>query len=509
MNYKKIIQLLFLLIWLTTSAFAQKKIGVFVHGFNGDSSKWTVASEAPYELKISGVIDDYVVFNYRSEELVLDATREQMFSRFVGQMLQKGNFSDEWILVGHSLGGLVSRVLYPEFKSFGFNITSIVSIGGPSQGVAATNVDTVLIRSELNRIKDDFILATDNEWPLLSFVLDFGNILNFLFLQIPSMGDAEPSARATLNSLPSMIEFARDSALGYANYIIESNASELIGINGSIITDINLYPETYLSEHPENFLSIIGAEKDPTPIRMANHIFTTNEDNDEVRNLEELDNFDNNYLKRNKDHWGNVAARWNLCAWFSSDCRASRDTANRKKSYWMTARTNVQSLGTVWSTIINSYRFEDVSYQIYIPPCEDENGNPGPMLDTIPTETDPYECSPNSNGHYETVSSTVKIADKSDGVVNIHSVLWSADDDFNNLNNRYFSDVEIDENGNDVGGYNHFELRHYYRPYSLPGIGENGYAFEKGGRDNSGVQFGDINPSMEFVREWIRNLERN
>ena len=100
----------------------------------------------------------------------------------------------------------------------------------------------------------------------------------------------------------------------------------------------------------------------------------------------------------------------------------------------------------------------------------------------------------------------IKHADKSNGVVNIHSVLWSADDDFNNLNNRYFSDVEIDENGNDVGGYNHFELRHYYRPYSLPGFGENGYAFEKGGRNNNGVQFGDKNPSMEFVEIWVDNL---
>ncbi len=95
------------------------------------------------------------------------------------------------------------------------------------------------------------------------------------------------------------------------------------------------------------------------------------------------------------------------------------------------------------------------------------------------------------------------------GVVTTHSVLWSADDSFNDLNNRYFPDIVIDENGNDVGGWNHFELRHYYRPYSLPGNGPNGYAFEKGGRDNNGVQFGDKNPSMEFIEEWISRINND
>jgi pimeloyl-ACP methyl ester carboxylesterase len=492
---------------------AQKKIGVFIHGFNGSGDKWTIASKAPEELKLSGIIDDYVVFNYRSEELIDDFSREQMFTRFVGQMLQKGTLTDEWILLGHSLGGLVSRVLYPEFRNFGFNVTSIISIGGPSQGAAATDVDTTLIRSELNRLRDDFRLATDHEWPLLSFFLDVGNVLNFLFLQLPTLGDSEPSVRTALNKLPNMIEIARDSALGYANYVLESNASDLIGINGSIITDINLYPETYIPEHPENFLSIIGAEKDPTPIRMANHIFTSDENNDEIENLSELNTLDYDYLKRNKDHWGNVAARWNLCAWFSSNCRSSRDAANIKKSYWNTARNNLHSLGTVWITIINSYRFEEVSYQVFIPPCEDDNGMPGPILDIIPNEPDPYGCSQYPNGHYETFNSTVKIADKNDGVVNIHSVLWSDDDSFNNIendpNNQYFPDVVIDNNGNDVGGWNHFELRHYWRPYSLPGNGSDGYAFKKGGRNPNGTTFGDKNPSMEFVENWIRDLKSN
>lgn len=157
---------------------------------------------------------------------------------------------------------------------------------------------------------------------------------------------------------------------------------------------------------------------------------------------------------------------------------------------------------------IKTTRKESFTYQEYIPPCPDNGGEiPGPILDLqIPTET---TCSNYPNGEWRTGTGYIKQADKNDGVVTTHSVLWSADDTFNDPNNRFFSDIEIDENGNDVGGYNHFELRHYYRPYSLPGNGPNGFAFEKGGRNDSGVQFGDKNPSMEFVENWLRDLNPN
>ena len=78
----------------------------------------------------------------------------------------------------------------------------------------------------------------------------------------------------------------------------------------------------------------------------------------------------------------------------------------------------------------------------------------------------------------------IKHADKSDGVVNIHCVLWSAEDGFDNdPNNSYFSDL------GDEGGYNHFELRNYERLYTLPGV------FNKG----------DRNPPMEELQKWIDN----
>lgn len=76
---------------------------------------------------------------------------------------------------------------------------------------------------------------------------------------------------------------------------------------------------------------------------------------------------------------------------------------------------------------------------------------------------------------------------KNDGVISNLSAWWSDDDQLDNdPNNSYFDDVD------DVGGYNHFELRHYKRTYDLPdGNGE--YAFRAG----------DKNPTMQEVENWI------
>lgn len=499
---------------------AQKKIGVFVHGFNGSAEKWTVASEAPNRLISDGVIQDVVIFNYKSEELNTLSGRQAMFERFVRQMdevidnVDTPNSSkwikreaNEWVLISHSLGGIVSRVLYPNFKQQRFNVTGIVNIAGPVQGTAATNVDTDVIKNEIKRLKDDYKIATDHEWPLLAFYLDFTKILNAVFVQIPSLiegGDANPSARALLNSIPEMMDVARDSALGYANYVLESKANELIGVQvdnennviekGSVIRDINSFSESNHLLHPPNYISIIGAEKDMTPLRLVDYIFTSNERGDEYSILKEFNDFDIKYMKRNKDHWGNVAARWNACAWISKSCRRSRDTANRKKGYWNLARSNFHNIGTSWALLINSYKFQRVSHRFYIPPCNDGDDRlPGEFFRVVPF--DPLECSSNPNGEYITEYTVVQHPDKNDGVVNINSVLWSEDDSFTNINNDPHNVYFTDEG--DDGGYNHFELRHYFRPYDLPN-GSGGYVFKKN----------QITPSMIYIRSWIENPEQ-
>ena len=126
----------------------------------------------------------------------------------------------------------------------------------------------------------------------------------------------------------------------------------------------------------------------------------------------------------------------------------------------------------------------------YIPPGSVNGEIPGPLLDLqIPTET---TCSSNPNGEWRTHTTSIKHADKSDGVVNIHNALWSADDAFDDLNNEYFDDL------GDDGGYNHFELRNYERGYNLKRA-NGSYIFKKGDRSKQYLK----------IIDWLGGLFNN
>ena len=72
------------------------------------------------------------------------------------------------------------------------------------------------------------------------------------------------------------------------------------------------------------------------------------------------------------------------------------------------------------------------------------------------------------------------------GVVNIHSVLWDKNHNFNDDYNQYNSDIPHD------GGYNHFELRNLERAYDLKDNGS-----------DKGFSKGDLNPAMGRVKIWL------
>ncbi len=139
--------------------------------------------------------------------------------------------------------------------------------------------------------------------------------------------------------------------------------------------------------------------------------------------------------------------------------------------------------------IINFYRIETTTIRHYIPPCGDGRF-PGQFK--IPPIDD--DCSQNPEGEYRYQTYLIQLADKNDGVVNIHSALWSKNARFDDQNNVYMKDVNITTLGDD-GGYNHFELRNYARDYTL--------------KENGKVVFSkeDPNPAMLVARDRINGLE--
>lgn len=490
----KICLLLIVSTLLSTNVTAQKKIGVFIHGFQGNAEKWTVVSGVPGEW-VSGnnpILDDYVALSYETSDLIGDQSRLQLLQRFISDMSAKGNpVTDQWIIVAHSLGGIVARELYPNFRAAGFNIVAIVSVGGPVQGTSATDVNTSFISQRLDDMKEKIEDAQRYESPLIGGIIDALDLIN-------GTQNAE-----IISSIPDYIAEARDSALGYSEDIIRYQVNSLIGVGGSVIEDINSYNKNNPAQHPPNYLSIIGAEKAKAPIRIAGQIYTNEEDlKNEVKMVKRLNDLRNKYFQLHEDLYHinfninyaeNLACRATL-NWFDlwNKCQHHEDAFKRdrqRRELWKTAKQEIDQIDNIWSTIINSFRIVTNTYQEYIPPClsGNEDDNPGfPGWDGPQAPVD-FLCSENPNGEYIISEVSISLPDKHDGVVNIQSVLWSEGDALSDDFNEYFSDIPHD------GGYNHFELRNHKRVYDLPSNGA-----------QPGFAKGDPNPSVEFAANWIR-----
>lgn len=505
MKFRKLFIYLFLIVG-TTSLHAQKKIGIFIHGFQGSSEKWSIESLAPEHLVFNdNILDGYVLLNYETSELNED-NLENLLLDFHNQIITgtciKINNScdsyspnyqnDKYVLIGHSLGGLVARRLYPALKVSPFpdiddlNIVGVINIGGPMQGssaVASTSDDVTEIFSHLET-------TLTNAWNVRSPLIDFV-VTNFI------AGNSDIGSQISL--VPEYLVTVRDSALGYVHHIETENANSIIGRDGSLIQALNSYPESDFALHPENYLSVIGSEKENIPLRIAGHIYSSVPDlQSEQETLERYDEF-KDYFSAHVTVYNiefDIQYSQNLVCRIThpfrpSKCKQYEDAFNlarERRETWKDASTEVQNIDSYWGELIDSYRIEEYNYQEFIPPCEDDE-RPGPMFDIqIPTES---SCSPDPNGEWRTRTAYIKHAAKSDGVVNIHSALWSADDGFNDLNNSYYPDVLLNENGDDEGGFNHFELRNYERGYQLKD--GNTIVFEKGDRA----------PQYDKIVDWL------
>ncbi|MCP9292257.1 hypothetical protein [Gracilimonas sediminicola] len=68
MKYLNTILILVLSLLALENVYAQKKIGVFIHGFQGSSEKWTDVSEVPENWE-GEIIDGFAAVDYETPEL--------------------------------------------------------------------------------------------------------------------------------------------------------------------------------------------------------------------------------------------------------------------------------------------------------------------------------------------------------------------------------------------------------------------------------------------------------
>ncbi|MBO6795211.1 MAG: hypothetical protein JJ895_14995 [Balneolaceae bacterium] len=185
----RILFIYFFLLLGTTTLHAQKKIGVYIHGFQGGIEKWSQESLAPEKLILSDhILDQYVLLSYETGELESD-NRLSLLNKFIDQIKNKtctpssnGDCTfeepnlqtDQFILIGHSLGGLVARVLYPALvnhpinPSNNVNVVGVISIGSPMQGTGAANVTTDDVSAVFTSLENKL----EDAWEIRSSVID-------------------------------------------------------------------------------------------------------------------------------------------------------------------------------------------------------------------------------------------------------------------------------------------------------------------------------------------------
>jgi len=502
MKTVKIISVLIVSSLLSVNGTAQDKIGVFIHGFQGSPEKWTEVSGAPqaWTEGENSLLDEYVALGYETEDLLTEQDREDLLEEFISEMLDGGkrSLNDNWIIISHSLGGLVARDLYPALKKARFNVVAVVSIGGPSQGTLATNPNRTFIDERLTTMRNKIKAALDKE------ISTVGSAVKYLDWFKGT------NISATIDSIPSFLITARDSALGYTNEIVEHDVHTQIGPEGEVIQRINGYPKNNLAFHPPNYLSVIGAEKNKTPIRIAGQIFDGDPIlKDEVEMTKQFSNLRTKYFQLHEDlyhisfnfHYGqNFNCRRNF-RWFDlwNKCQHHEDNFKRERRYrelWKAAKQELDQIDNIWSTIINSNNLVKHTRTEYISEC-DGGGQDGPSIGfngflDIEQLPDGTICSSTQGGEYVQVEYSFSVPDKNDGVVTTRSVLWDKNHTFNDDFNQYNSDLPHN------GGYNHFELRNLTRAYDLKDKGT-----------EKGFSEGDPNPAMDNVKAWIEELLRD
>lgn len=443
-----------------------KKVGIFLHGFNGDKEAWTKESKIPKYWK-DNIIDDTVVLEYKTSELESDATRERMVKRFIeDDILVNGRTpNDQYVLIGHSLGALVARRIYPALQEY-INIEAVISVAGPSQGAMAATVNRTAVNKRIERMHDRFSAALNNTRGFIDLGVLFIDIMDHFYTG--GWFEEFPNTQGKIHSIPAYLSDAQDEIDEYLKVKDKHNAEMLIGPDGEVIRTINSYDKNDFDEHPESYLSIFGVEKDKAVLRMAGQFRRNKNLKNEEKVLDLIQDLRDDYFQAHVNSYRKLKKRYEFFAYLFPGYDDEVESAKRRENIWKEARNEIDNIGTTWSEMINSYRFE--TEYIYVDeyiPCGD-----GALFGE--------KCG------FQKVRKkiTVKITDKHDGVVNRYSARWSGDDALNDRHNKYFDDTGAD------GGYNHFELRNAKRQYSYkPGSG--------------GFLKGDDNPPMKYARNWL------
>jgi len=565
-----------LFVFCPPTAQAQTRYAAFAHGITfGDdrpsatdqslqemqsnkASRWE-ASGTPENWKDTGVISDFIFLRYFDRDLyggnrdkTLDASRTAMMERFVQQMRDetRGVSDAEWVLVGHSQGGIVVRLLYKYIQNnhSDVDVAGVLAAGAPLQGARASRMAFSPSRSnyydvapEMTHFVQDVLRA-----PIANSFEDLLSRIGFNPYggsQWIELGSNVVDYYGTLADgiSQSIVEANVDDRIDEISY--EKRGAAAIGPEGHLIEKINSGPQ------PDNFRSLIGAERYPIPARVGSGAvtgsplglswlpptligagtFASDQDLERLGFLligtgasapSEIAPGDEPQTTR---FYYNVMSLYNLAEQyhdsqqeppFYTECWDG-DGYNPcvLEGRWNQGHDALKAFPTTYSEIIDSYQLEsrtgyrtvcpnvyedDPAYRSkhrFSPPSAkkyvDHNLEPPDPEDPTDDQQDDDDGVSGNECYEEAYTYYVTVPDENDGIVSVQTGVWNEGDSPNDRQHNFLF-------GNDGGsvdqtGFNHAELIYNKRRYN-----------SESDPDPYTVTFneGDDNPPMVNAKDW-------
>jgi pimeloyl-ACP methyl ester carboxylesterase len=485
------------------SAHAQKKYAAFIHGFAFEGPDACVKEEGGERWKASGtpdlwkkdrIIDGYVLLKYCDADLYNKTTN--VLQDLTKQLTPKGK-NVQWLLVGHSQGGIVARLLHEHLKKTGasVDVRGVLTLASPMQGARPARLSYGRrpgyknIAPVMDKFMNDVYAG-----PRAS--AKYNPIMHYINFKTLGLG------RRALDIVMTNYYWKERGELGQRindmNY--RKRSAEAIGPNGRIIKRINAAVD------PRRHLSIIGAERalmaarlssaglEPQKLSLKVSSFAqfgigavsgdvadvlffakgrTINPGDEAQSVRLFQELKRQY------RW--KADKYRVRRWFGmwclmGDCKKYRS--------WKRGRQALSNIDRTHAKLIDSYRTVRRTGRRYV--CEN-NRFKASSVGASAKYLNPSHC------YYKTYTYYTTIPDKSDGLLGTRTCTWGPNQNPDDRRDNFL----FGDSGRGLGGgtgYNHAEVVYAKRRYDSkddPGLRNN--AFRKG----------QLNPTTREAREWI------
>ncbi|MCF7803675.1 MAG: hypothetical protein K9N46_00050 [Candidatus Marinimicrobia bacterium] len=457
----------FTLLLIFTLAFAHSVLGAnkaaFIHGFGGDETSWGQSGTITYLLN-EDIIDGFINIEYDSK----NQSPDSIAASVVSEVYTANSPGDKWIIVGHSLGGLIARGVESGLKGSGIQVAGILTLSTPHQGAPAADYIFNDARSVVSQFTAD-AKAGPNYGPhskvdFALYLADFANLWG---------GD---DLYGQVYKIPGYLDDAKDKAEYWIKLDSAANADTKLVPGGELIENLN----SQLTNTAHR--SIIGAEKSPTIMRWMSELRYFGSDESESNMMEYYEGIKDWYSANTHAYKNDmVLAQTKMSLYLSAIIfnpiqnyklykKAQAQYTYFKKRYnaWNRGYATWANIDNTWAQAIgagNDYTYTYKVWHVY--GCDlPIYGGIAPDMETLfylpPCPGGGYY---NPDGYYKTVTVHVPVARKNDGLVSPNLAVWKKGQNQNDRStNFYYGDEGAD------GGYNHSEIRRAQRAYTLPGV---------------------------------------